>query len=176
MLERVTEWRRSPARCRELERQVAEQRRLAEMARDAYARELDARVKQLEDLELELSRYSETAGFSGLSPAEIERLAILGEECGEVVKTVGKVLRFGWDSQSPYGGKTNVVALEREIGSVRAIVNLMLDAKDVRLDKLQSWQRAKRGALERWTLYQSCSMPREEQLAMMEAIEAQRIS
>lgn len=131
------------------------------------------RLRQLNrQLEAERERENVCAGLPGLSPAEIERLAILAEECGEVVQAVGKVLRHGWESQSPYGGKTNRVALEREIGNVRAIVNLMLDSRDVRLGDVQSWQRSKRVALEKWTHYQECSMPREDQLAMMEAIEA----
>jgi NTP pyrophosphatase (non-canonical NTP hydrolase) len=112
----------------------------------------------------------------GLSAAEIERLAILAEECGEVVQAVGKVLRHGWDSQSPYGGKPNRVALEREIGNVRAVVNLMLDAGDVRLRDVQSWQRCKRLALPRWTHHQEDSMPRDQQLAMMRAIESERLT
>lgn len=34
--------------------------------------------------------------FNGLSPAEVERLALLAEECGEVIQTVGKILRHGY--------------------------------------------------------------------------------
>ena len=33
--------------------------------------------------------------FNGLTPAEAERLALLMEECGEVVQIIGKVLRHG---------------------------------------------------------------------------------
>lgn len=131
-------------------------------------RALRARNRQLE---AEIERGFANAGQPGLSPAEIERLAILSECCGQVVQAVGKVSRFGWQSQSPYGGKTNLVALEREIGNLRAIVTLMIDCKDVRLGDVQSWQKAKKAALEKWTIYQECSMPREEQLAMMDAIE-----
>lgn len=76
-------------------------------------------------------RRSRSVGLPGLTPAETERLAMLAETCGEVVQAVGKVLRHGWESQSPYGGRPNRVSLEREIGQVRAIVNLMLDSGDV---------------------------------------------
>jgi NTP pyrophosphatase (non-canonical NTP hydrolase) len=110
----------------------------------------------------------------GLTQAEIERLAILAEECGEVVQAVGKVLRHGWESQSPYGGKPNRVSLERELGNVRAIVNLMLDSGDVRLGEVQTWQRAKKLGLGKWTHHQADSMPRGEQMAMMYAIEAEQ--
>jgi hypothetical protein len=108
----------------------------------------------------------------GLTPGEMERLAILSEECGEVVRAVGKILRYGFESTSPYStaGRSNRMALEREIGSVRAIVNLMADAGDVRLAELQGWQKSKRVALMKWTLYQECSMGREQQLEMIRSI------
>lgn len=89
-----------------------------------------------------------------LTAAEIERLAMLAEECGEVVQAISKVLRHGWNSQSPYGGKPNRIALERELGDVRAIVNMMLDADDVRLAEIQTWQRSKRRAMRQWTHHQ----------------------
>ena len=34
--------------------------------------------------------------FNQLTPAETERLAILAEECGEVIQAVGKILRHGY--------------------------------------------------------------------------------
>ncbi|UWZ84635.1 hypothetical protein [Occallatibacter riparius] len=152
---------------RELEEQVDRLNRsleYAEKAHDAVARRL-ARTEEL--------LFAATEGYEvpGLTPAEIERLALLAEECGEAVQAVCKVLRHGWESQSPYGGKTNRVALEREIGNVRAVVNLMLDEKDVRLGDVQAWQRAKRGQIVKWTHHQACSMPRDEQLAMIELIQ-----
>lgn len=110
-----------------------------------------------------------------LTPAEIERLAILAEECGEVVQAVGKVLRFGWESSSPYGsGRPNRSSLEHEIGNVRAIVNLMLDADDLSLSAVQSWQGQKRKRLPKWTLHQADSTPRDEQLAMMRVIASEQ--
>ena len=39
--------------------------------------------------------------FNGLTPAEAERLAMLAEECGEVIQMVGKILRHGYDSYHP---------------------------------------------------------------------------
>ena len=127
------------------------------------------------ELERQIVRQAALDALPGLTPAEIERLAILAEECGEVVQAVGKVLRHGWESQSPYGGKPNRQALEREIGNVRAVVNLMLDSGDVRLAELQAWQRRKREQVEKWTHHQNCSMPREEQVEMMRAIELKRL-
>jgi hypothetical protein len=109
----------------------------------------------------------------GLTPGEQERLAVLSEECGEVVRAIGKILRYGFESTSPYStvGRSNRMALEREIGSVRAIVTLMLDSGDIRLAELQGWQKSKRVALMKWTLYQECSMGRAQQLEMIRSIE-----
>lgn len=132
----------------------------------------EAALKRLADA---AEREAAAADLPGLTPAEIERLAMLAEECGEVVQAVGKILRHGWESQSPYGSKTNQVALEREIGNVRAIVGLMLDSRDLRLGDIQHWQRSKRAALAKWTHHQACSMSREEQLAMIRAIELDRM-
>jgi len=44
---------------------------------------------------------SDEKHFNGLSPAEAERLALLAEECGEVVQAVCKVLRHGYESTNP---------------------------------------------------------------------------
>ena len=41
------------------------------------------------------------AHFNGLTPAQAERLAMLAEECGEVIQVVGKILRHGYDSYHP---------------------------------------------------------------------------
>lgn len=110
----------------------------------------------------------------GLAPAEIERLAILAGDCGHVAESIEMVLRFGWESCSPYGGPLNRDALERRIGNLRASVNRMMDEGDIRLDQVQAWQRSKRVSQKKWTLYQADSMPREDQLAMMAAIAERR--
>lgn len=59
-----------------------------------------------------------TPHFNQLTPAEAERLAVLAEECGEVIQAVGKILRHGYESSHPDGGPTNRRTLEREIGDV----------------------------------------------------------
>ena len=67
-----------------------------------------------------------------LSPAETERLAMLAEECGEVVQIVGKILRHGYESKHPNGGPTNREQLERELGDVEAVKKMMIAGFDVR--------------------------------------------
>ena len=39
--------------------------------------------------------------FNGLTSAQAERLAMLAEECGEVIQVIGKILRHGYDSWHP---------------------------------------------------------------------------
>ena len=42
-----------------------------------------------------------TYHFNGLTPAQAERLAMLAEECGEVIQIVGKILRHGYANYHP---------------------------------------------------------------------------
>lgn len=53
-----------------------------------------------------------------LTNAERERLALLAEECGEVVQIIGKILRHGYESRHPDGGPTNRELLQTEAGHV----------------------------------------------------------
>lgn len=72
--------------------------------------------------------------FSNLTNAEAERLAILAEECGEVVQMVGKVLRHGYRSSSPLkpkGSPNNRALLSMEIGHIYAAVRRMVEANDI---------------------------------------------
>jgi hypothetical protein len=74
-----------------------------------------------------------TEHFNQLSEAEVERLAILVEECSEVQKVACKILRHGYDSHNPDKpeAEPNRAALAREIGDLMHAVNRMLDARDV---------------------------------------------
>lgn len=63
-----------------------------------------------------------------LSDAEAERLALLIEECGEAIQAAGKILRHGYDSKYP--GVDNRASLEREVGDILTVVNMMY-GKDI---------------------------------------------
>lgn len=77
--------------------------------------------------------FAVLAPFSGLSPAEVERLALLAEEMGEAIQVVGKVLRHGYESHNPNdpAHTTNRQLLMHELGDVRHSVERMCDADDV---------------------------------------------
>jgi NTP pyrophosphatase (non-canonical NTP hydrolase) len=68
---------------------------------------------------------------NNLTPAQVELLAILAEECAEVVQSVCKVLRHGYESTN--NGKlpcTNREDLEREMGDLRAAMILLCESGD----------------------------------------------
>ena len=70
---------------------------------------------------------------NGLIDSEVESLAILAEECGEVLQIVGKVLRHGYASHNPLSANpiSNRGLLAKEIGDLRWIISLMLSEGDV---------------------------------------------
>jgi NTP pyrophosphatase (non-canonical NTP hydrolase) len=63
--------------------------------------------------------------FNNLTPAEAERLAMLAEECGEVIQVIGKILRHGYESCHPTTGAKNRTRLGEEVTDVLALINLM---------------------------------------------------
>ena len=63
----------------------------------------------------------------GLLPGQIERLALVAEECGEVLQVIGKVLRHGHESSHPNGGPTNRELLEIELGDLEASIDILVD-------------------------------------------------
>lgn len=72
--------------------------------------------------------------FNKLTPAEVERLAIMIEECGEVVQACTKILRHGYEDynpdKKPDERESNRFALARELGDVSAIAQLMASHGD----------------------------------------------
>lgn len=60
--------------------------------------------------------------FNRLTPAQAERLAMLAEECGEVIQIIGKILRHGYDSHHPNDPRTtNRELLGRELTDLLAV-------------------------------------------------------
>ena len=64
--------------------------------------------------------------FNKLTPAEAERLAMLAEECGEIIQIVGKILRHGYESHHPDDpSSTNRDLLTDELSDFYAVVQMM---------------------------------------------------
>ena len=59
-------------------------------------------------------------------------MAILQEECAEVIQAVSKINRFGMDGE--WEGVTNKQALIQEIGDVLAMVNVLFEDTDINID------------------------------------------
>lgn len=66
--------------------------------------------------------------FNELTAIETELLALLVEECAEVIHIVTKILRHGLNSQHPDSEEVNSYGLEREMGDVRAAMILVCEA------------------------------------------------
>lgn len=70
--------------------------------------------------------------FNKLTDAQAERLAILAEECAEVIHMIGKTLRHGYEDSHPdYDNITNRKNLEKELGNVGYIIHEMIAKGDI---------------------------------------------
>lgn len=70
--------------------------------------------------------------FNKLSPAELERLALLAEEMGETQQIIGKILRHGYMSYHPQSPTVpNRMLLENEVGHVLCAIQFLLNADDI---------------------------------------------
>lgn len=97
-----------------------------------------------------------TKPFNQLTPAKAERLALLAEECGEVVQIIGKILRRGYESFHPDNpDMTNRQLLEKEIGDVMAAADLMVNAGDVDDDEFLRHARIKQARVRNYLHHQS---------------------
>lgn len=100
---------------------------------------------------------------TGLSDAERERLALLSEECAEVIQVIGKIFRHGFESTHPNGGPNNRQLLAHEIGDMQLATQLCIDAKDFDNEEmLQSLER-KVLSVQKYLHFQpQFSLPQEE--------------
>lgn len=85
--------------------------------------------------------------FNQLTPPEAERLALLAEECAEVIHAVGKILRHGYASSNPDDTNRHVPSnrgtLTKELGDLSAAVWLLVANRDVEHHAVKHHERAK---------------------------------
>jgi NTP pyrophosphatase (non-canonical NTP hydrolase) len=84
-----------------------------------------------------------------------EILTILQEECAEVIVEVSKCFRFGPDQMMEGMDVTNMERLQKEIGDLQAMIELLVDnkvgvttqglkeAKKAKFEKLKQWSNLK---------------------------------
>jgi NTP pyrophosphatase (non-canonical NTP hydrolase) len=73
--------------------------------------------------------------FNGLSPEHAESLALLAEECAEVIQIITKIQRHGMYSHHPVSNEQNWTTLQKEMGDVLAA------ARIAETYKLLDWSR-----------------------------------
>lgn len=89
-----------------------------------------------------------------MDPSQIERLAILGEECGEVQQMVGKSIRFGTDTIRASRGTTNAHQLAVELADIFIAVMLMIEAEDIKISDIEQAIQAKLTRMDQKPLFQ----------------------
>lgn len=80
---------------------------------------------------------------------DLEALAILQEECAEVIQAVSKILRFGVDNT--WNGRTARQDLEDEIGDVQAMIGILLERQIINEDHVVLAEARKIEKLHRWS-------------------------
>lgn len=78
---------------------------------------------------------SMTEHFNNLDESELERLALLFEDCSEIIHIVGKIIRHGYQSTDPTKKVkervTNRALLQNEIGQLQWTVQHMIKQGDL---------------------------------------------
>lgn len=81
--------------------------------------------------------------FNGLTPEENEALALLMEECAEVVHIIGKIQRHGLDSCHPTSGKVNRDELAKECSDVLCAIRIIVRERIIEQRRINTARRAK---------------------------------
>lgn len=89
-----------------------------------------------------------------LKPDEIERLALLMEEAGEVVQICGKILRHGYESHHPNGGESNREELNKELGDLLYAIELLDVNRDVNSASILHYKDDKRARIFKYLHHQ----------------------
>jgi NTP pyrophosphatase (non-canonical NTP hydrolase) len=81
-----------------------------------------------------------------------EILTILQEECAEVIVEVSKCFRFGPDQMMEGMNVTNMERLQKEIGDLQAMIELLVDNKvGVTTQGIKEAKKAKFQKLKQWS-------------------------
>jgi NTP pyrophosphatase (non-canonical NTP hydrolase) len=78
-----------------------------------------------------------------------ELLTILMEECAEVIQEASKIIRFGLDAE--YNGETAVQRLEKELGDLQCMIDLLHANDMVSFTKMDDYAQQKYEKLKKWS-------------------------
>jgi hypothetical protein len=94
--------------------------------------------------------------INNLTPAQLERLALLLEEMGEAQQLIGKILRHGYWSFNPNDEDEtpNHLLLEKELGDVLSALDRMAAAKDIDTLRVDHHRARKHEKVRRYLHYQ----------------------
>jgi hypothetical protein len=78
--------------------------------------------------------------FNNKQLAQMERLAMVSEECAEVIQIKEKIMRHGLNSYNPFDPNkvTNHVLFRNEILDLVAMIQILQEHKDI--DLIQQWE------------------------------------
>lgn len=74
---------------------------------------------------------------------------VCSEECAEVIQAISKIFRFGMETS--WNGETNQEKLEKELGDLLAMVDIMINQNIVREDQIMEAKIEKYEKLRRWS-------------------------
>lgn len=74
-------------------------------------------------------KYFQELQIASMDEETKEVLTILQEECAEVIVEISKCMRFGPDQMLKGSNETNIQKLQREIGDLQAMVDLLVDRR-----------------------------------------------
>ena len=81
-----------------------------------------------------------------------ETLVILQEECAEVIQSVSKILRFGFDSRYPTEDCASTKeCLTMEVGQVLCMINLLIDQNVIDEESMIAAMNHKQIKLKEWS-------------------------
>lgn len=78
-----------------------------------------------------------------------ELLTVLMEECAEVIQEASKCIRFGIDAE--YKGQTAREALEKEIGDLYCMIDLLVANDLITFDRIHECSEEKYEKLKKWS-------------------------
>ena len=81
-----------------------------------------------------------------------ETLVITQEECAEVIQSVSKILRFGFDSSYPFeDSATTRECLEMEVGQLLCMIDILMEQGVLDTSNVEQSKQHKRLKLKEWS-------------------------